>query len=248
MDVIIKSDERVDNIGFGNLRLIQKPEDFCYGIDAVLLASFAEIRKNAKVIDLGTGTGIIPIILSHKTEAAKIIGVEIQEDSYERASRNILLNNLTNRIKVINNDIKDLFQIESITAGSFDAVVSNPPYVQGNGGLKNDKNAKTIARHETTASLEDFIQTAAKLLKDRGDFYLVHRPNRLVDIAVLCRQYRLEPKKVRLVSPSKDNKPNILLVHCVKHGKPDLKFLDPLSVYDEFGQYTDEIIKIYERE
>lgn len=248
MDIVIKEDERVDNIGFGNLRLIQKPEDFCYGIDAVLLASFAEIKKNARVIDLGTGTGIIPIILSHKTESAEIIGVEIQKDSYERAIRNILLNNLNDRITVINNDIKHLSKIESIRPGSFDTVVSNPPYVQGNGGIKNDKDAKTIARHETTANLEDFIKTAAKLLKDRGDLFMVHRPNRLVDIAVLCRQYRLEPKRIRFVSPCKGGKPNILLIHCVKHGKPDLKFLDPLYVYDEFGQYTDEIMKIYERE
>ncbi|MBR0600452.1 tRNA1(Val) (adenine(37)-N6)-methyltransferase [Clostridiales bacterium BAD-6] len=239
--------ERIDEIGFGSLRLIQKPEDFCYGIDAVLLASFAEVKRGSRVIDLGTGTGIIPLILSHKTEADEILGVELQQDSYERGLRNIELNHLHDRVKLIHSDVKDILGDKNINPQSFDAVLSNPPYMKGNGGLKNQKDAKTIARHETTAGLSDFIGTAASLLKDKGDFYLVHRPSRLVDICILCRQNKLEPKELRLVSPNRNRKPNILLMHCVKHGRPELKFLDPLYVYEENGCYTEEILRIYER-
>jgi len=247
MEYLSFNEERIDEIGFGNLRLIQKPEDFCYGIVAVLLAAFAEIRRNARVIDLGTGTGIIPIILSHKTEASEIIGVEIQEDSYERGMRNISLNSLEDRIKLIHSDVKYLIRDKKAEACSFDAVLTNPPYIKSGGGLKNKQGPKAIARHETTAGLTDFIREAALLLKDRGDFYMVHRPNRLVDICVLCRQNKLEPKEIRFVSPNKESAPNILLIHCVKHGNPDLKFLDPLYVYREDGNYTDEIMELYER-
>ena len=247
MDTLLKDGERIDEIGFGNLRLIQKPEDFCYGIDAVLLATFAEIRKGAKVIDLGAGTGIIPMILSHRTEASEIVGVEIQRDSYERGLRNVFLNGLENRIRLIHGDVKQLVKEKLVARHSFDAVLTNPPYIKGGGGLKNKEDAKTIARHETTAGLADFIGEAGLLLKDRGDFYMVHRPNRLVDIAALCRQHKLEPKELRLVSPNRDSAPNILLLRCVKHGRPDLKFLDPLYVYREDGSYTDELMRLYER-
>lgn len=243
MDALLKDGERIDEIGFGNLRLIQKPEDFCYGIDAVLLSTFAEIRKGDRVVDLGTGTGIIPMILSHRTEAAEIVGVEVQQDSYERGMRNVQLNGLKDRVRLVHGDVKGL----DLPRHSFDAVLSNPPYVKGGGGLKNRESARTIARHETTAKLADFIGTAALLLKDRGDFYMVHRPNRLVDISVLCRHHKLEPKELRLVCPNRDTAPNILLIHCVKHGRPDLKFLDPLYVYEKEGGYTPEIMRLYER-
>ncbi len=248
MEELLNAGERIDEIGFGNLRLIQKPEDFCYGIDAVLLATFAEIRKDAKVIDLGTGTGIVPIILSHRTEAAQLFGVEVQLDSYERGLRNVCMNHLEGRVHLLNCDVKQLAKEKKVHLHSFDAVLTNPPYVKGNGGVKNQATAKMIARHETTASLADFIREASLLLKDKGDFYMVHRPNRLVDISILCRQHKLEPKELRLVSPNKDSAPNILLIHCVKHGRPELKFLDPLYVYNEDGTYTDEIMSLYERQ
>jgi len=248
MDGLLKDGERIDEIGFGNLRLIQKPEDFCYGIDAVLLATFAEVGKNAKVIDLGTGTGVIPMILSHRTEAAEIVGVEIQQESYERGLRNILLNELGDRVRMIRGNVRHLIEEKLAEKHSFDVVVTNPPYIKGGGGLKNKQEARTIARHETTAGLADFIGEASLLLKDRGDFYMVHRPNRLVDISVLCRQHRLEPKELQFVSPNRDTAPNILLLHCVKHGRPDLKLLDPLYVYREDGTYTEEIMRLYERD
>lgn len=247
MDCLLQDGERIDDIGFGNLRLIQKPEDFCYGIDAVLLATFAEVGKNDRIIDLGTGTGIIPMILSHRTEASEIVGVEIQQDSYARGERNIALNALEGRVRMIHSDVKHLVKEKSAEKRSFDVVLTNPPYIKGDGGLKNKEKAKAVARHETTAELSDFIGEASRLLKDRGNFYMVHRPNRLVDICILCRQYKLEPKRLRLVSPDKNTAPNIMLLHCVKHGRPELKFLDPLYVYNGDGSYTDEIMKLYER-
>ncbi len=243
----ILSEERVDKIGFGNLRLIQKPEDFCYGIDAVLLATFADLRENTKVIDLGTGTGIVPLILSHRTKTTSIVGVEIQEDSYKRAVRNIRLNKLDNRIQIIHSDVNNLVSNKHVEPYSFDAVFSNPPYVKVEGGIKNQNEAKYIARHEASASLEDFIQTAALLLRDKGDFYMVHRPNRLVDICTYCRISRLEPKEIRFVVPNRETAPNIILIHCVKYGKPELKFLNPLVVYEKPHSYSKEILALYEK-
>ena len=244
MQYLLKEGERIDEIGFGNLRLIQKPEDFCYGIDAVLLATFAEIRNHSSIIDLGTGTGVIPLILSSRSNA-DITGVEIQEYSYERGERSLLLNGLEDRIRLIHGDIKEIARNGLVKLGGFDMVLTNPPYVKGNGGLKNKEMAKTIARHETSAGLAEFIGTAADLLKDRGDFYMVHRPSRLVDICCLCREQRLEPKRLRFVSPNVRSKPNLVLIHCVKNGRSELKLLNPLFVYHEQGGYTPEILHLY---
>ena len=247
MEPLLKEGERIDNIGFGNLRLIQKPGDFCYGIDAVLLATFADVSKGGKVIDLGTGTGIIPLILSHRTEETEIIGVEVQKDSYERGLRNVDLNNLSERITMIHVDVNEIAEKKLFGKHSFDVVTTNPPYIKGGSGIKNKEEAKTIARHETTADLSDFIRAASFLLKESGDFYMIHRPSRLVDICFLCRQHKLEPKKLRLVSPNRDSAPNLLLIHCVKYGMPELKFLNPLYVYQENGTYTSEIMSLYEK-
>ncbi len=237
--------ERLDEIGFGKLRLIQKPQSFCYGIDAVLLASYANVRKGSRACDLGTGTGIIPLILSHKTEAAQIWGVEVQEASYQRAVRNVEMNQLSDRVHMLHSDVVDITNF--FQKDSFDVVLSNPPYMGNVNGLKNAAEEKTIARHETSAGLEVFIAAAAYLLKEKGDFYLVHRPSRLVDICQLGRKHRLEPKHIRFVSPTYKKKPNIVLVHFVKYGGAELKFEDPLFVYEEDGGYTQEILEIYER-
>lgn len=245
METLLSDGERIDNIGFGDLRLIQKPGEFCYGIDAVLLSTFAEVIKYGKVIDLGTGTGIIPLILSHRTEAANIVGVEVQKESYERGLRNIELNNLKDRVTLIHGDVKELEEKNLAAKNSFDVVITNPPYIKGGGGIKNKEEARTIARHETTADLSDFIRAASFLLKERGDFYMIHRPSRLVDISIICRQNKLEPKKLKLVSPNRDAAPNLLLIHCVKYGMPELKFLDPLYVYQDDGSYTPEIMDLY---
>lgn len=243
---LIKAGERIDDLQCKGLRLIQNPKGFCFGIDAVLLSHFSEIRKNWKVVDLGTGTGIIPILLAGKTEASEIIGVEIQKDVADMAARSVQLNQLESRVRILNEDLNNI--LDKVENDSFDAVTSNPPYMNEGGGILNPESAKAISRHEVKCSLEDVIRVSSKLLRDRGHFYLVHRPHRLVDIIYLCRQYKLEPKKIRFVHPNKNKKTNILLLQCVKYGQAELKFLDPLYVYNEDGSYTQEIHEIYGRE
>ena len=246
--VVISEDERVDEIGFGNLKLIQKPKDFCYGVDAVILSDFAVKnlkRKPSNIVDLGTGTGIIPLIMSHKTEAQSIRGIEVQQDSFERAKRNSRLNNLEERVSFINGDVKDYSTWAAELKGSTDVVISNPPYFISGGGIINDLAPKTIARHETTAGLEDFLKCAAYLLKPKGDFFMVHRPSRLADICYYGRVCGLEPKGMCFVSPKAADVPNILLVHMVKGGGKELKFHKPLAVYDDKGNYTEELLEAY---
>lgn len=245
--------ERIDNIGFGDLKLIQKPDEFCYGIDAVLLADFAAEARPDTVIDLGTGTGVIPLILSHKTDASKIMGIEVQVESYKRACNNGILNQLVNRVKFIRGDVADKsvldFALKSISCpNGVDLVCSNPPYMITNGALVNKNKAKAIARHETTAGIEDFIKAAAYVLKDKGHFYLVHRPSRLVDIFYYARNNKLEPKEMRLVCPQKGATANIVLIHFVKNGGAQLNLLPELAVYNDDGTYTEEINKIYQRD
>lgn len=267
-DMILKEGERLDNIGFGELRLIQKPEEFCYGVDAVILADFVArgggrweepnqkgptcYRGNLSVADLGTGTGIIPFILTHKLpQADVIVGLEVQEDSADRASRGIMLNDLEDKVKVVTGDVSDSAVIKMMKDAAdvegFDIVVTNPPYFEGGSGLKGNNSAKTIARSETTGTLEHFIKTAAALLKEKGDFYMVHRPHRLADICTLCRKYRIEPKAMRFVSPTLEDEPNILLFHGVLGAGRELKIRKPLPVYDGNGNYSKEINIIYER-
>lgn len=241
---MLKAGERIDNIGFADLRLIQMPEEFCYGVDAVILADFASRKKAEHVVDLGTGTGIVPIIMSHKTDAKKLYGIEYQKDSFDRANRNAALNGLEGRLEFINADVS---RFEGLTEWA-DIVTTNPPYMEHKGAITNDNRAKTIARHEVVGSLEDFVKCACRILKNKGDFYMVHRPSRLVDIFYLCRKYRLEPKEIRLVAPMEGKPANIVLVHCVKNGGSELKILNDLYIYKEAGVYSDEISSIYERD
>ena len=242
------SDLRMDEIGFGGLRLMQDPESFCYGVDAVLLACFLDPREQPQVIaDLGTGNGILPILLSHKTQARQIIGIELQKEAADLARENARLNGLEARIRILHRDIKEVFEEAELEPGSCDTVVSNPPYMKAAHGVPNVSTAKRIARHETTAGLPDFFQTAASLLRPLGSFYLIHRPERLVDLLTCAREYRLEPKRIRLVSPSPSKSPNLVLIHTIKGGRPGLRFLDPLSVYDGKGAYTQELLELYER-
>ena len=242
-------EERIDNIGFGDLKLIQMPEEFCYGVDAVMLSDFAAKmctqKGGAKAIcDLGTGTGVVPFILSYKTEAQRIYGIEVQKDSFDRAVRGAQLNGLEDRVKFINMDVKDISDLGKDYLETFDMVTSNPPYTKAQGGILSSSDAKAIARHETTATVEDFIETAAKLLKDRGDFVLVHRPGRIADICCALRDNKLEPKEIQLVSPREGETPNIMMIHAVKNGGKFLKFLKPINVYDG-EDYSEEIRKMY---
>lgn len=243
----ILENERIDDLEYKGLKIIQNKEGFCFGIDSVLLSDFAsEIKRNSKVIDLGTGTGIIGILLCVKTKLSKMIGVEVQKEVYDMAKRSIELNNLQDKFEIINDNIKNLENILEI--GTFDAVVTNPPYKKIGTGITNENEKKLVSRHEITANLEDFIKISARLLKDKGNLYMVHRPDRLVDIIELLRKYKIEPKKIRFVQPSIEKEANLLLIKATKNAKPFLKFEKTLYVYKENGEYTDEIFKIYNKE
>ncbi len=244
-EVILNGNERIDDLQCKGLKIIQNPNGFCFGIDAVLLSNFCEIKKNSVVVDLGTGTGIIPILIAGKSRAKKIYGVEIQSYVADMAKRSIKLNGLEDRVEIIEEDLKNITNI--IEVNSVDVVISNPPYMIST-GLKNPNDMKAISRHEIKCNLEDVIYNASRLLKHHGHFYMVHRPHRLVDIMSLCRKYKLEPKKIRFVHPNKNKKTNLLLLKCVKAAKPELRFLDPLYVYDENGKYTEDIYEIYGKE
>jgi len=249
--------ERIENTGFGNIKLIQDPEQFCYGVDAVILADFANSLYPAfkKAADLGTGNGIIPLILSHKNSEAHITGVEIQPDAADMAMRSCRLNGLEEKINFVVADVADIADGKlgesikdlALYEGSMDMVTCNPPYFVKGGAIPSSSKAKFIARHETTAGVEDFIKTAEKLLKRKGHFFMVHRPSRLADIMYYCRKYGLEPKDMRMVVPKPGETPNILLIHCIKGGGRELNVMKELSVYNEDGSYSDEIEHIYER-
>ena len=243
-EIIVKENERIDDLGLKNLKIIQDKEGFCFGIDAVLLSDFAKnLKKDAKVIDLGTGTGIIATLLCGKTNLRKVIGIEIQSEVADMAKRSIKLNQLQNKFEIINEDINHIFN--QLEKNSFDAVVTNPPYQKKNAGIINDKEKKVISRHEITATLEDFIKVSKELLKDKGEFYMVHRPDRLVDIFCVMRQYHIEPKVIRFVYPNQKKELNLVLIKGIKNAKPFLTMEKNLYVYDENGNYTQEVKDIY---
>ena len=246
MGIKLKENERIDDLEFKNLKIIQNKDGFCFGIDSILLTDFAKnIKQNLNIIDLGTGTGIIPILLYGKTKNNKFVGVEIQEEVADMANRSIKLNVLENEIRILNMNILDL--TKKYKRGSFDVVTTNPPYKKLNTGIVNENNKKLISRHEITASLEDFIKTASFLLKDLGEFYMVNRPDRLVDIFCAMRKNKIEPKKIKFVYPNKNKKTNLVLIKGIKNGKQFLEFENNLYVYNEDGNYTDEILKIYNK-
>ncbi|NLL70503.1 MAG: tRNA1(Val) (adenine(37)-N6)-methyltransferase [Epulopiscium sp.] len=241
--VQVHSYERIDDLGCKGYRIIQNPKLFCFGMDAVLLSHFAEVKEGEMVLDLGTGTGILPILLEAKTKGRYFIGVEIQKESVDLARRSVLLNNLSHKIRIDEGDLTKGDQ--QYERSSFDVIVSNPPYVQFQGGLKNMDLAKSIARHEVACTLEDVIRVASLLLKVSGRFYMVHRPQRLTEIITLLRQYRLEPKRMRLVHPMVNKEPNMVLIEAVRYGKAMLQVSPPLIVYHQEGGYTKEIYDIY---
>lgn len=242
--------ERTDNIGFGNIKLIQDTDGFCYGVDAVILADFvkhsSDFGTDRIIYDLGTGNGIIPLILSSDTEAV-ITGIEIQKKAYDLAVRNAELNSLDDRISFINSDVRDYKIWGENVKSKVDVVMTNPPYMSSISGLKSDNDSKTIARHETTADLSAFIKAAAYLLKDRGNLFMVHRPSRLVDIFSFGRENKLEAKEIKFVSPKYGEIPNIVLIHMVKNGGKELKILPTLAVHNEDGSYTEELGKCYKK-
>lgn len=268
----LNENERIDDLEIKNMRIIQNKNGFCFGIDSVLLSDFAkEIKDDTRVVDLGTGTGILGILLCAKTNLSEIVGIEIQEEVAEMAQRSIKLNHLEDKFKILNIDIKKIIEnsknkiknnyqknneinnIENkkkdiyLERNSFDYVITNPPYKKLNTGRINENEKKLISRHELKADLNDFIKIANYLLKDKGTLFMVHRPERLVDILEKMRDQKIEPKQIRFVYPKINTEPNLILVKGIKNAKPFLKIDKPLYVYKEDGNYTDEILKIYQK-
>jgi len=241
--ITLKENERIDDLQRNGYGIIQDSERFCFGMDAVLLSGFARANKGNRVLDLGTGTGIIPILMEAKTEASYLAGLEIQPDSADMARRSVILNEIENKVEIVTGDIKEATKL--FEKSSFDVVTSNPPYMIGQHGLTNPHSEKAIARHEVLCTLEDVVSAAAALLKPGGNFYMVHRPFRLVEIMNTLTKYRLEPKRMQLVYPFVDKEPNMVLIEANRGGKSRLTVEKPLIVYKEPGVYTDEIYEVY---
>ena len=240
---LVKAGERVDDLQNG-FYVIQNQNKFCFGMDAVLLSGFARIRKGDHVLDMGTGTGIIPILLKSKTKGEHFTGLEIQEECADMATRSVQYNGLESAVDIVCGDIKEAAGI--FGAASFDVVTSNPPYMIGAHGLQNPYMAKAIARHEVLCTLEDVVSQASKVLKDRGRFFMVHRPFRLAEIFSVLTRYNLEPKRMQLVYPYIDREPNMVLIEALKGGNSRITVEKPLIVYEKPGVYTKDILEIYD--
>lgn len=243
MKVELFEHERVDDLHIKGYQIIQSPERFCFGMDAVLLSDFVREKKNGAVLDMGTGTGIIPILLEAKEKGKIFTALEIQEESAKMARRSVQLNDLEEKIEIITGDIKEASKL--MKASSFDIVTCNPPYMNHQHGITNPELPKAIARHEILCTLEDVIREASKLVKPAGSFYLIHRPFRLAEIIGTLLKYKLEPKRMRLVYPYIEKEPNMVMIEAVRGGKSMMKVEPPLIVYKEKGKYTEEIYKIY---
>lgn len=235
--------ERIDDLERNGYKIIQHKDKFCFGMDAVLLSSFANVLGGEIAIDLGTGTGIIPILLKAKTKGQHFTGLEIQAESADMARRSVELNGLLEKIQIVKGDIKEASML--FKKASFDVVTSNPPYMNDNHGIKNPDLPKAIARHEILCTLDDVIREATLLLRPGGRFYMVHRPHRLTEIILTLKKYKLEPKRIKFVHPFEDKEANMVLVEAVRGGKSMIKVEKPLIVYKSQGVYTDEIYEIY---
>lgn len=239
----LKPGERLDDLQRNGYRIIQDPDKFCFGMDAVLLSGFASAPDGGRVLDLGTGTGIIPILMAAKTGARELVGLEIQPESAEMANRSVILNDLEEKVKIVEGNIKEAGEL--FEAASFDVVTSNPPYMIGGHGLQNPDGPKAIARHEVLCDLEDVVKAAARCLKPGGKFYMVHRPFRLAEIMVVMNRYKLEPKRMRLVYPFIDKEPIMVLIEGARGGKSRITVEPPLIIYESQHKYTKEIYDIY---
>lgn len=239
----LKDGERVDELERNDYGIIQDPGRFCFGMDAVLLSGFARVRRGDRCIDLGTGTGIIPILLEAKTEGSHFTGLEIQELSADMARRSVAGNGLQEKIDIVTGDIKEASEL--FGASSFDVVTVNPPYMNAGQGLKNENEAKMIARHEILCSLDDVLRESSRILKTGGRFFMVHRPNRLAEIMCKMCSHKLEPKRLKFVQPFADKKPNMVLIEGVLGAGSEVIVEEPIIVYEAPGKYTSEIYEIY---
>ena len=243
MEIELKEGERLDDLHRNGFRIIQNEKLFCFGMDAVLLSGFARVKEGERVLDLGTGTGIIPILLAAKTKGEAFVGLEISRRSADMAERSVALNGIQERVSIVLGDIKKAGEL--FAPASFDVVTSNPPYMTQSHGLLNPDPDKAAARHEIVCTLEDVIAAAARTVRPGGRFYMVHRPFRLAEIIRLLSDYRLEPKRMRLVYPYADREPNMVLLEAVRGGRPRMTVEKPLIVYEAPGNYTDEIVELY---
>lgn len=235
--------ERIDDLQRKGYKIIQNTEKFCFGMDAVLLSGFATVKPGELVLDMGTGTGIIPILLEAKTEGKHFTGLEIQAESADMARRSVTLNNLAEKIDIVNGDIKEASKI--FGKNVMNVVTVNPPYMNDLHGIKNPDMPKAIARHEVLCTLEDVVREASAVLKQNGRFYMVHRPHRLVEIITMMTKYKLEPKRMRLVHPYKDKEANMVLIEGLKGGKSMIKVESPIVVYESENVYTEQLLKLY---
>ncbi len=241
--VELRENERLDDLQLSGFQIIQNPEKFCFGMDAVLLSGFVRAKKGDALLDLGTGTGILPILLAAKTECARLVGLEIQEESADMARRSVELNHLEDRVSIVTGDIKEAGGI--FPSASFDCITCNPPYMIGRHGIANPDSALAIARHEVLCTFEDVAAAAEKLLRPGGHFFLVHRPFRLAELIVTLTRRRLEPKRMRMVYPFVDKEPNMVLIEAVRGGNPRMTVESPLIIFERPGQYTQEIRENY---
>ena len=240
---ICLEDERIDDLQRNGYRIIQKKKGFCFGMDAVLLSGFAAVREGERAIDLGTGTGIIPILLEAKTEGRDFTGLEIQQEMADMARRSVGLNNLEDRVRIVQGDIREASRL--FGKASFDVVTSNPPYMNDSHGLKNPDLPKAIARHEVKCTLEDVVREGTRVLKPGGRFCMVHRPRRLIEIITVMKRHGLEPKRMKMVHPYADREANMVLIEAVRGGGPLLKMEAPVIVFDQNGEYSPEIRTTY---
>lgn len=242
----LKPNEKIEDLEYKGLKIIQNSEGFRFGTDAVILANFAKKSINkSKVLDIGTGTGIISIILAGKTNATKIIGLDIQEHVCDMARRSVELNNLQDRVEIVNDDVKNIENI--VEKHTIDLIVTNPPYQKSNTGMTGENEAEMISRHEVLCTFEDICKAAKYALRPKGEMCIIHRPERLADIMCNLRENGLEPKEIRFIEPHLGEKPNMVLVKAIKDGKPFLRFEKALVMYKDNGEYTDEILEIYEK-
>ncbi len=239
---LLKEGEHIDDLQRDGLSIIQKKGAFAYGVDSVLIANFAQVKDNETVLDIGTGTGIIPILLSAKASPSLITAVEVQAEMADMAYRSIQMNSLEEKINIINQDIKDFAKEHQV---NFDVVVSNPPYFKAGGAMISSNNSKMISRHEIMLNVEELFSSASKLLKEKGRFYLIHRPDRLVDIFNAARQSKLEVKQAKMVYSKQGEKPKLIILECIKGAGSEIKWHKPLVIYQADGDYTQEIYDIY---
>lgn len=228
---LVRPGERLDDLQIGGLELIQNPEGFCFGVDAVFLSDFVKVKPGETVLDLGTGNGIIPVLLSAKTKGKKFTGLEITAKTADMARRSVAYNHLEDKIEIVTGDIKEASEI--FKPAFFDVITTNPPYMISEHGLRNPDDAKAVARHEVLCTLDDILRESMRLLQDKGRFYMIHRPFRLTEILIKMNHYKIEPKRLRFIHPYIDKEPVLVLVEGVRGARPRITVEPPIIINEQ---------------